>query len=29
MLKELNLEKYVKNDFKLKDFEIVNVKNKK
>jgi len=29
MLKELNLEKYVKNNFKLKDFEIINISNRK
>ncbi len=29
MLKELNLEKYIRNNFKLDDFKIINLKNKR
>lgn len=29
MLKELNLEKYIKNNYKLDDFEIIKMTNKK
>ena len=29
MLKELNLEKYIRNNYKLDDFEIINMSNKK
>ena len=29
MLKELNLKKYIRNNYKLEDFEIIKVNNKK